>query len=97
MGGEEFTLLLPDTDRIGAIAAAERLRRAIAHARWPHRPVTVSLGVATWWPTDSSTSTTELIAHADKALYRSKAEGRNRVTHAEELAETPVAVATSAD
>ncbi len=97
VGGEEFTLLLPDTDRVGAVAAAERLRRAIAHARWPHRPVTVSLGVATWWPTDNSTSTAELIAQADKALYRSKADGRNRVTHAEEVAGATKPVTVPAD
>jgi diguanylate cyclase (GGDEF)-like protein/PAS domain S-box-containing protein len=80
VGGEEFTVLLPDTDRAGAEAAAERIRRAIAHARWRHRPVTASLGCATWFPVRGD-HPDSLLTDADKALYQSKRDGRNRVTH----------------
>ena len=76
-GGEEFALILPQTDEAGAMAIAERIRVAIAEADWPHRLVTVSLGVCTLsldTPTPGS-----MIACADKALYHSKETGRNRV------------------
>jgi len=86
-GGEEFIVLLGGTDREGAILVAERLRAGVECQRLPdpgpdgsHR-VTVSLGVATVAP-DEGVTLDELIAAADGALYRSKAEGRNRVTGA---------------
>ncbi len=82
-GGEEFVLLLPDTDKHGAIAVAEKVRRLIEKERFttsggePTRPVTISCGVATY-PEDAG-EMEELIDHADIALYRAKARGRNRV------------------
>ncbi len=79
-GGEEFVVVLPHTDCAGARTAAERLRAAIGQAPWPQRPVTASFGVATL--TAAMRSRAELIAQADRALYRSKESGRNRVTHA---------------
>ena len=90
VGGEEFTVLLPDTDRAGAEAAAERIRRAIAHARWQHAPVTASLGCATWTP-GTGRSPADLLADADRALYQSKRDGRNRVTHRADMPD-PAAV-----
>ena len=84
VGGEEFTVLLPDTDRAGAEAAAERIRRAIAHARWQHVPVTASFGCATWNPAGGRPPA-ELLADADRALYQSKHNGRNRVTHVADM------------
>ncbi len=89
VGGEEFVVLLPEVDRAGAVAGAERLRRAVAHARWPHRPVTASFGVATWEP-GACARPDELFAAADRALYRSKHAGRNRVIHADDEPETAV-------
>jgi diguanylate cyclase (GGDEF)-like protein len=72
-GGEEFVIVSPGGPRRAA-AHAETVRAAIAqHVA----PVTVSLGVASH-PRDASTPS-ELIARADAALYRAKAEGRNRV------------------
>lgn len=84
-GGEEFVVLLPNTDQPGALLVAERIRATIEALKIPHRQseissvVTSSLGVATLFPTRIN-HIKDLIAIADKALYRSKREGRNRVT-----------------
>jgi diguanylate cyclase (GGDEF)-like protein len=78
-GGEEFALLLPETE--DASALAERLRATVADAavpadhEWLH--VTVSLGVSYLQPDDDLNS---LLGRADAALYRAKAAGRNRVS-----------------
>lgn len=77
-GGEEFTVILPATGREAALVIAERCRRAIQRAVWAHRPVTASLGVAVM--AADITSSADLLAKADKALYQSKHEGRNRVS-----------------
>lgn len=81
LGGEEFALLLPETDVEGAHAGAERLRRAV-----DRRPltlttgeklsVTASFGVA---QLESGQSGDEFLRCCDLALYRAKADGRNRV------------------
>jgi diguanylate cyclase (GGDEF)-like protein len=80
-GGEELALVLPETDSAGARAIAERLRSAVASADHAtdkgHLRVTISLGIATW-PGDGAAAE-ELIEAADKALYRAKQAGRNRV------------------
>jgi diguanylate cyclase (GGDEF)-like protein len=84
-GGEEFSILLPETDASAAHALAERLRAAIDDHPWPHRPVTASLGVATV----ESVLNREpdlLLEQADRALYHSKRTGRNRVSHHHEIA-----------
>jgi diguanylate cyclase (GGDEF)-like protein len=84
-GGDEFLVLLPQTDRKGALAAAERLRASVEHATFepvrgaPVR-VTVSLGVAAVGP--GVDSPVNLIEAADEALYRAKQAGRNRVAAA---------------
>ena len=80
-GGEEFALVLPDTPRMGAFVVADRIRRRIdEHFRrrrgGPH--VTVSGGVATF--PDDAGDVEQLIKRADEALYRSKRDGKNRVT-----------------
>jgi diguanylate cyclase (GGDEF)-like protein len=81
-GGEEFLLLLPETDIEQATALAERLRRAIADNRLRHQDqeiaITASMGVATMEP--RHTGLEELISNADKCLYQAKAAGRNRVS-----------------
>lgn len=76
-GGEEFVVLLPHTDIEGATQFAERCRAAVAAETWPHRRVTVSIGVSGIHPTDRSPA--EAIARADAALYSAKRAGRNRV------------------
>ena len=82
-GGEEFTLVLPNTNADGAVVMAERVRAVIESAPWPQRAVTASFGAATLSP-DTSTETA-LIGAADRALYASKENGRNQVTHAHAL------------
>ncbi len=81
-GGEEFALLLPDTDLEGAIIVAERMRQLTAdiHMEVSHQVLvtTMSFGVASAVPT-SSNSMQDLVFGADQALYRAKEGGRNRV------------------
>jgi diguanylate cyclase (GGDEF)-like protein len=82
-GGEEFLLLLPGTDMVGAMRIAERTRRAVEAAAIPNEGagqrgmVTASFGVASAATTDLTA--TELIAAADSALYAAKRKGRNQV------------------
>lgn len=82
LGGEEFAVLLPDTSASGGMAVAERLRAAVA-ALAPEAggPMTVSIGVAEV-PAGAETIDATLAA-ADAALYRAKANGRNRVERAD--------------
>lgn len=83
-GGEEFVVLLPQTDLEGAVIVAERLRKAVWELEIPHesspvaKVLTVSIGVAASkavqpWSYDM------LLQWADEAVYRAKAEGRNKV------------------
>lgn len=78
IGGEEFALLLPVADVDAAFLAGERLRAAVAAEDFPVAgAVTVSVGVAQAW---DAADPAVVIQAADDALYRSKREGRNRVT-----------------
>jgi two-component system, cell cycle response regulator len=81
IGGEEFLMVLPETDLTGARPFAERLRKAIASLPipLPTGPLTVtcSLGIAE--RTAAETEAGQLLARADAALYRAKSGGRNRV------------------
>jgi diguanylate cyclase (GGDEF)-like protein len=78
IGGEEFAVVLPGTTRESAYVIAERLRRGVQRAVWPHRAVTVSVGVAL---SEAGTEpVSRLTERADVALYHSKRDGRNRVT-----------------
>jgi len=82
-GGEEFVVLLPDTDLPGTMAVAESLRRNIEMAAIPCLDgeitgVTASLGVNIAAPTQD-VSVQDFISRADKALYIAKESGRNRV------------------
>jgi diguanylate cyclase (GGDEF)-like protein len=84
LGGEEFVILLPNTEEAGAIKVAERVRACVealglAHAGSPRGHVTISVGVATSRPFDWSDEPAGLIDAADRALYRAKAGGRNTV------------------
>jgi diguanylate cyclase (GGDEF)-like protein len=84
LGGEEFAILLPDTEAENARLLAENLRLAIAHLEIEHQAskvtdyLTLSIGVACLVPQRETTSS-ELLKTADKALYRAKSEGRDRV------------------
>lgn len=78
MGGEEFLLLLPETSAADAMTVAENVRRAIEKADWPgdYPPVTISVGVSQHGLNEK---TDEWIKKADRALYRAKEMGRNKV------------------
>ncbi len=87
LGGEEFVLVLPGLAPERAEFTAERLRRAVQDlhlAQGDDRlQITVSIGVAGCAADEAAPSLDELLARADQALYRAKAQGRNRVEQAE--------------
>jgi diguanylate cyclase (GGDEF)-like protein len=78
-GGEEFVVVLPETDLAGAQRFAERLRRTIESHAVGEMKTSTSCGVATMLPQDS---VEELLGAADKALYQAKSNGRNRTESA---------------
>ncbi|MBI2890366.1 MAG: diguanylate cyclase [Nitrospirae bacterium] len=87
-GGEEFAILVSDTDRPGLLAVAEALRKTveglgIEHLSAPGKVVSISLGAAQMIPKPGS-SPPMLVAAADRALYKAKQAGRNRVCFAED-------------
>jgi diguanylate cyclase (GGDEF)-like protein len=83
-GGEEFVIVLPSADATTAVAVAERLRTTVESLGIPHSTsavkniVTISLGVATAL-LERTGAPDQLIEAADRALYRAKAQGRNRM------------------
>jgi diguanylate cyclase (GGDEF)-like protein len=76
-GGEEFAILLPETASGEAKIIAERIRSSVEQTEFPHRKVTVSIGVATY--SEMLQNGDELVSAADKALYAAKRKGRNNV------------------
>ncbi|TCM95677.1 PAS domain S-box-containing protein/diguanylate cyclase (GGDEF)-like protein [Paenibacillus sp. BK033] len=78
-GGEEFVILLPGLDRDRALAAAERYRAATETTPLGDLRITISIGAATFAAEEESELS--LLQQADQALYLSKNNGRNRVTH----------------
>lgn len=88
-GGEEFTVLLNDVTKKDAMAVAERIRSTIDGYDFvynnQHLHVTISIGVSMFIPETSHLfSPNEFINLADKGLYESKSNGRNKVTYYEE-------------
>ncbi len=83
LGGEEFVIVMPETDMAVATIVAERLRRRIASEPFGIAQgaraidVTISIGIATLDTADDNAST--ILKRADQALYRAKRDGRNRV------------------
>lgn len=81
-GGEEFAAVLCDTDQAGAMNLAEQLRTDLAEHPCLHQDLRIdlslSIGVYALIP-DASSNREQLLRHADQALYRAKAAGRNRV------------------
>ncbi|HEY5977860.1 MAG TPA: EAL domain-containing protein [Solirubrobacterales bacterium] len=81
LSGDEFAVLMPQTDVEGAVQLAEDLRSQVAEVARPAPEVdaiTISVGVATFGPGRNGGSEAVLVA-ADEAMYRAKEEGRNRV------------------
>ena len=87
LGGEEFAVVLPDTEVADGAAAAEELRSCIGAAA-PGPSLTVSFGVAA---ARDALDARALLADADRALYAAKRGGRDRVVRADELRDGPVA------
>jgi diguanylate cyclase (GGDEF)-like protein len=90
-GGEEFAMVLPLTNRAGAVQVAERVRAAVAAAALPHPAspvcdrVTLSIGVASITPPPlPSSDVRALIQQADRHLYLAKKLGRNQVSYEDE-------------
>lgn len=91
LGGEEFGIILPETDSRGAMQIGERCRSAIESTEWSLRPITASFGATTHYyprgaPRPDPPWHSRILLEADRALYFSKENGRNRVTHVEQLA-----------
>ncbi|MSP49054.1 MAG: sensor domain-containing diguanylate cyclase [Alphaproteobacteria bacterium] len=89
-GGEEFLVMTPETAVDGGRALGERLRKtvvdqAVVLDTGESVPVAISIGIAQYLPSDADLTT--IVARADEALYRAKANGRNRV---EVAGQTPV-------
>ncbi|WP_052284993.1 sensor domain-containing diguanylate cyclase [Kluyvera genomosp. 1] len=91
-GGEEFLIMLPDTDAKGALSVAERLRERVMALEIEHKTspiggiLTISLGVMTWDSPkyvcsiqSNADISADLISSSDTALYQAKQQGRNRV------------------
>ena len=85
-GGEEFVVVCPETDLVGTLILAERLRVVVEEMKVSEvenlPTITISLGVAGIMSTD--TDITKTINRADKALYQAKREGRNKVVSFQE-------------
>ncbi len=87
-GGDEYIVLLPETDRDGAIGCAERLRRRIESTplildNGKEISTSVSIGIACY-PADGS-NPEEMVNKADRALYNSKKQGKNQITLSDTL------------
>jgi len=83
-GGEEFALILPETELQGALILAERLRKTIgemcSQAGDKTVRTTISVGVTSYLPLKGARKKSDILDAADRALYRSKKSGRNRVS-----------------
>ncbi len=93
IGDEEFVIILPGASQESACAMAERRRKVLELAVWHERPITVSIGISSLDGRNINTGT--LISEADQALFHSKATGRNRVSHANDLTQQDLLVGAS--
>jgi len=90
-GGEEFAVILPATSHEGALIILEKVRKEVENFPFQYREtqpggkVTVSIGIATY-PVDTRKAE-DLVSCADKALYKAKADGKNRTCLHKELTE----------
>jgi diguanylate cyclase (GGDEF)-like protein len=84
-GGEEFLLILPETNHTGAVALVEKIRKLISETKFigsenqPEKKVTISVGVATFH--GEYKNKTHLIESADALLYEAKKSGRNKLVN----------------
>jgi diguanylate cyclase (GGDEF)-like protein len=92
--GEEFAVVMPNADEMGALALCDRIRtfvalRSIEHPASPHRIVTISAGVASVVP-EPGLALSTLLYRADTNLYRAKSAGRNRVAGDHAIRSSPL-------
>lgn len=79
-GGEEFAVIVPESEIYSALFLAERCRHTVEVVHWPHRGITVSIGVASL-PRGTEDGS-DLLEAADQALYQAKRRGGNRTARA---------------
>jgi diguanylate cyclase (GGDEF)-like protein len=82
-GGEEFAVILPESDERSALLWCRRMQRALEATEWEHHAVTVSMGAAGMTPACMDGS--HMVAMADQALYRAKRKGKNCCVGAGEM------------
>ena len=86
-GGDEFAVVLPNTNKRGSLAVAEKIKNNIKNMPFKFKGdelnVTLSIGIATY-PENAADNET-LIEKADRALYESKNQGKNKVNHYEDI------------
>lgn len=80
-GGEEFILMLPETNVEGSLLICERLRKNVADLESLARKLTISIGCVTFFPNDKELALDTMIYHADKCLYEVKNKGKNQIHH----------------
>ena len=100
IGGEEFAMLLPETDEQGVRNVAQRAQEALStrpmlHQKSPLRQVTASIGMTTLDDPEQPASVEYLLGQADRAMYQVKEQGRNNSLHYRDLA--PVSSAQPKD
>jgi len=83
-GGEEFVIILPYTDEKGAYKVCERIKNALENLNLPHvsspyKKITLSFGIFTMYPDFPLLSPQQLVELADKALYKAKEKGKNKI------------------
>jgi len=90
LGGEEFLVIMPDTDRSGAMAVAERVRERISDQPFTtddnNQTITVTVSIGAAVSRSVGDTAEQVIRRSDAALYEAKRGGRNRVSHADDLA-----------
>jgi diguanylate cyclase (GGDEF)-like protein len=88
LGGEEFVVLMPETGLRASHDAGERIRRSIEarSVSWNGRPLSVTVSIGAAACPDCTATAGEVLKLADAALYRAKADGRNRVASAPKMA-----------
>lgn len=99
LGGEEFAIVLADSDAAAAVRVADRIRQAIKQIKFPSEsgPFNISVSIGVSEPFYNESSINDSMERADAALYRAKRNGRDRVEMASENASIPETVFQNLD